>query len=61
MTVKDKKNIASTIDNEGFNYAFIHYSDFNEIHDPNFHKLREQYVKASEALKEYIEYEKYSE
>jgi hypothetical protein len=46
--------VAACVDNEGFDYAFRHYSDFKEVKDEEFHKLRKAYVEAAEALSEYI-------
>jgi hypothetical protein len=55
MTNEEKLDLEATIDNEGFDYAFRHYSDFGEFADPEFHRLRQEYVKAAEALEAYIE------
>lgn len=54
MTAKEFRRVQDTVDNEGFEYAFLHYSDFTEIKDPEFHKLREAYLAAQKALAEYI-------
>jgi len=54
MNAKDAHLIMSCIDNEGFDYTFVHYTDFNEIKDDEFHKLREAYLDAREALREYL-------
>jgi hypothetical protein len=51
----ERNYVNDTIDNEGFDYAFCDYTDFNEIEDAEFHRLREAYVAASKALKAYIE------
>ena len=40
--------------NEGFHYCFIHYSDFKEIDDNEFHRLRENYIKGAKELETYI-------
>lgn len=39
---------------EGFDYCFKHYSDFSEIKDEEFHKLRIDYLESSKNLEEYI-------
>jgi hypothetical protein len=39
---------------EGFDYCFTGYSDFLDIKDEEFHKLRVAYVAAAEKLKEYL-------
>ena len=42
------------VSSEGFDYAFRRYSSFQGIDDPEFHRLREAYVKAAEELERYI-------
>lgn len=54
MKAKDLLYVLDTVENEGFGYAFIDYSDFKDIDDPEFHKLREAYCAAHKALAEYI-------
>lgn len=55
MKGKGYKYLLDTIENEGFDYAFHSYSDFKDvISDPEFHRLREAYLKARSALVEYI-------
>ena len=39
---------------EGLDYCFKHYSNFEEIKDKEFHKLRKAYIKASENIEEYV-------
>lgn len=51
MTLND---VRYKIENEGFDYAFRHYSEFKEINDPEFHKLRLAYVEAANDLDDYI-------
>mgnify|MGYP000491599387 CR=1 FL=1 len=46
--------VEQSMDGEGFHYCFTHYSDFPEIEDEKFHKLRKQYQKISEELEMYI-------
>ena len=46
--------VAACVENEGFDYAFRNYSDFKEVKDNEFHKLRRAYVEAADALSEYI-------
>lgn len=43
------------IRDEGFHYCFTHYSDFREIQDDQFHKLREEYLLSSGKLLVYVE------
>jgi hypothetical protein len=55
MTGKEKKYVLNIIENEGFEYTFEYYSNFEEIKDEQFHKLKDVYLKAKEELKSYIE------
>lgn len=51
MTLAD---VRDRIEVDGFDYAFRCYSDFKEVEDPKFHRLRLAYVKAAQALDDYI-------
>lgn len=55
MTGKEKKFVLDVIEQEGFEYSFVHYSDFKEVADKRFHELKDVYLKAREDLKSYIE------
>ncbi len=55
MKKEDKEYLQERVENEGFDYCFVHYSDFEEIKDKKFHELREAYCKAQEALAEYLD------
>ena len=46
--------IRSKIKNEGFHYCFAHYSNFEEVEDKEFHKLRKEYLEVSKKLEEYV-------
>lgn len=54
MTGLELDEVRGRVDNEGFHYAFIHYSDFDEVKDKKFHKLRKAYIKATNDLATYI-------
>lgn len=54
MTVKESDDISNTIDNEGFAYAFLDYSDFRNVKDAEFHRLRRAFVAAAKELKEFL-------
>ena len=47
-------DVRAAVENEGFDYCFRNYSDFKEVKDKKFHELREAYVKAADALQDYI-------
>ncbi len=52
---EDTRKLLSRIDNEGFNYCFIHYSDFREIQNERFHELRKAYIDAYNELNSFID------
>lgn len=54
MKGSDRTDVLATIENEGFDYCFVNYSDFKKVKDIEFHKLRKQYVAAHIALSEYL-------
>ena len=59
MTKEQQEIVMGVVDNEGFDYAFCDYSNFEEIKDPEFHKAREEYKKAAKKLKEIIDFYNY--
>lgn len=54
MTKEQKWDVRCTVECEGFDYAFRHYSDFDDIKDKKFHELREAYKKAAQELADFI-------
>lgn len=54
MTGKDIRKVKDCVEQEGFEYTFMHYSTFSEIGDDQFHKLRRAYQRAAFELAEYI-------
>lgn len=54
MKQKDIDEIRDRVNNEGFHYAFVHYSDFSEIKDQKFHDLRRQFLEANDRLAHYL-------
>lgn len=46
--------IAGTVEKEGFESAFVDYSDFKEINDDEFHDKRLAFLEARKALVEYL-------
>lgn len=55
MTPNEAKTLTAKIESEGFEYAFLHYSNFSTIKDERFHELRKAFVKSYEELKSYLE------
>lgn len=47
-------NVMYKIEDDGLDYTFQHYSDWEEIDDPIFHTLRKQYIAAAAALDAYV-------
>ena len=40
--------------NEGFDYCWRHYSNFEEIKDEKFHELRKAYIATANELQKYV-------
>lgn len=59
MKQKDKDDVQAAVDNEGFDYCFVHWSSFGQIKDKEFHALREAYIAAHNKLAAYIGLEEY--
>jgi len=57
VTGKEFKLVLDCIECEGFNYTFTGYSDFKDIKDEEFHRLRRRYLEAEEELAEYVGYD----
>ncbi len=47
--------VAHIITQEGFHNTFDSYSDFDEVKDEEFHRLRKLYIKATITLQSYID------
>lgn len=55
MTGQEFRYVLDTIENEGFEYAFCHYTDFKkEVADPEFHRLLDAFKAARLALATYV-------
>jgi hypothetical protein len=54
MNYDQMEYVRDHAEQEGFDYCFTRYSDFLDIKDEEFHKLRLAYVSAAEKLKEYL-------
>lgn len=49
------ETLRNKIDSEGFDYAVSGYSDWGEILDQEFHRLREAYLEAKTVFEEYVD------
>lgn len=54
MKPRDAIHIAGTVEKEGFESAFVDYSDFKDIQDEEFHQKRKAYLDSRKALVEYL-------
>lgn len=54
MKKEDIENILEIIDIEGFDYGIVYNSDFEEVTDETFHKMRGKFLEARQTLKKYI-------
>ncbi len=54
MKPRDAIYIAGSVEKEGFEGAFVDYSDFKDIQDEEFHAKRKSYLDARKALVEYL-------
>ena len=54
MTKEDITYLYQKMKEEGFDYCFRKYSTFEEIDDPEFHKLREAYCNEADKLESYV-------
>jgi len=55
----DKHQIEAVLDvveQEGFDYAFVEYSNFEDIENEEFHKIRKAYLEARDKLGKLIGY-----
>lgn len=43
------------MDNEGIDYCFESYSDWDEIEDEEFHKLRLEFLDSMKKIRSYVE------
>ena len=50
----EDSTIGDILYSEGFDYAFVNYSDFEFVKDSKFHTLRKKYLAAREVLRKYI-------
>ena len=54
MTQEEAQSVLQRISQEGFHYCFESYSSFEEIEDPEFHKLRKYYLQYANLLEFYL-------
>jgi hypothetical protein len=54
LTPQEKRRVIEDIENEGLDYTFESYTNYEEIDDPEFHRRRLAYLRASKALRDYL-------
>ena len=54
MKPKDMEYIHFKILDEGLDYCLRYYSDFDDIEDEEFHRLRLAYISIAEAIEDYV-------
>jgi hypothetical protein len=54
MTEDEKLYVEECVSEEGFSYCFEEYSDFKNINDPEFHRLRKKYLKVNFEFQNYF-------
>ncbi len=57
MNAKDRKYVLECVEYEGFDYAFVYYSNFEKVEDGEFHRLRKAFLGARTALMAHIGWE----
>lgn len=54
MNKEDTKYLLACIDMEGFDYAFVDYSNYSRIKDEELHRLHNQFLQARRLLAAYV-------
>jgi hypothetical protein len=57
MTYEEIENwqaVHYRMDNEGIDYCFEHYSNWEEIEDEEFHKLRLEFLGSMNKIRKYV-------
>lgn len=55
MTIKNLDDVCNIIESESFEYAIVDYSDFEDIKDVEFHRPRNEFIRARNQLRFYLE------
>lgn len=54
MKERTLSDIREDCEQEGFHYCFTGLSEYKEVKDAEFHRLRQNYLKATKELGEYL-------
>ena len=55
VDIEDWERVRYRIDDEGMEYCFRQYSDWEEINDEKFHELRLRLINTMEEMREYVD------
>jgi hypothetical protein len=55
LTTENIDDLIGAMECEGFDYAFASWSDFKEIKDEEFHRMRKEFLAAREKFVKYLE------
>ena len=58
MAKKKFESVLDAIEAEGFHYALVDYSNWDDVKDAKFHELLKKFQDASSELSKYIGYSK---
>ena len=53
--LEDWQMVRYRMDNEGIDYCFKHYSNFEEIKDEKFHELRNKFLISIDEIENYVD------
>ena len=53
--LEDWQMVRYRMDNEGIDYCFKHYSNFEEIKDEKFHELRNKFLTSLDEIQNYVD------
>ncbi len=48
------KNVLDAVENEGFEYAMVHYADWSSVKDEKFQELYTAFLNAHNNLEDYL-------
>jgi hypothetical protein len=52
-----RQYVRDILENQGIEYGLIHYSEFKEYDDPEFHMLREEFIRVHRRIIEHLDME----
>lgn len=52
--MEEMQNVLEDIEIEGFDYAMVHYSNYEDVENKDFHDLRLEFLTARKALMDFL-------